>query len=35
MGSIGGAMIETCFLFVNGHTIYRLWQNRAAVRTAA
>ena len=35
IGSIGGAMVETCFLFVNGHTIYRLWQNRAAVRTAA
>ncbi len=28
VGSIGGAMIETCFLFVNSHTIYRLWQRR-------
>ncbi|MBK7544004.1 MAG: YgjV family protein [Candidatus Competibacteraceae bacterium] len=31
IGSIGGAMIETCFLLVNGYTIYRLWQKRAAV----
>lgn len=29
IGSIGGAMIETCFLFVNGHTIYRLWRDHA------
>lgn len=28
IGSIGGAVIETCFLFVNGHTIFRLWQGR-------
>jgi hypothetical protein len=26
IGSIGGAMIEGTFLFVNGHTIYRLWR---------
>ncbi|MBK8182265.1 MAG: YgjV family protein [Candidatus Competibacteraceae bacterium] len=30
VGSIGGAMIETSFLFVNSHTIYRLWQKRDA-----
>lgn len=28
VGSIGGALIETCFLFVNAHTIYRLWRKR-------
>ncbi|MFB0974885.1 MAG: YgjV family protein [Tolumonas sp.] len=30
IGSIGGAMIEGSFLFVNSHTIFRLWQQRAA-----
>ncbi len=28
IGSIGGAMIEGSFLFVNSHTIYRLWRQR-------
>jgi hypothetical protein len=28
IGSIGGAMIETCFLFVNSYTIYRLRRDR-------
>lgn len=30
IGSIGGALIEGSFLFVNSHTIFRLWQQRAA-----
>lgn len=30
IGSIGGAMIEGSFLFVNSHTIFRLWLQRAA-----
>lgn len=30
VGSIGGALIEGCFLFVNSHTIFRLWQQRTA-----
>jgi hypothetical protein len=33
VGSIGGALIEGCFLFVNTHTIYRLWRQRAARQT--
>lgn len=31
IGSIGGAMIEGSFLFVNSHTIYRLWRQRHTV----
>ena len=30
IGSIGGALIEGSFLFVNSHTIFRLWQQRTA-----
>ncbi|MBL8251917.1 MAG: YgjV family protein [Candidatus Competibacter sp.] len=26
VGSIGGALIESCFLLVNSHTIFRLWR---------
>jgi hypothetical protein len=33
VGSIGGALIEGCFLVVNSHTIYRLWRQRAARTT--
>lgn len=28
IGSIGGAMIEGTFLFVNAHTIFRLWRDQ-------
>lgn len=29
VGSIGGALIESCFLGVNSHTIFRLWRRRS------
>lgn len=29
IGSVGGTLIETSFLFINGHTIYRLWRQPA------
>jgi len=30
IGSIGGALIEGSFLFVNSHTVFRLWRQRPA-----
>jgi hypothetical protein len=29
-GSIGGSLIETTFLFVNCHTMYRMWRHPLA-----
>ena len=29
VGSIGGALIESCFLLVNAHTMLRLWRQQA------
>lgn len=34
IGSIGGAMIEGSFLFVNSHTIFRLWRQQSSGMTA-
>ena len=30
IGSIGGALIEGSFLFVNSHTVFRLWRQSPA-----
>ncbi|CDI00989.1 conserved membrane hypothetical protein [Candidatus Competibacter denitrificans Run_A_D11] len=30
VSSIGGVLIESCFLVVNSHTIFRLWRQRNA-----
>lgn len=35
IGSLGGALIEGTFLFVNGHTIFRLWRQQRRERALA
>jgi len=34
IGSIGGTLIEASFLFVNSHTIFRLWRHTESVPAA-